>query len=219
MDDFSSSAHPLPPELSRAQYELAGAWSSLLLVAASNEHVFHLSSPAHHSELLNGILEALESQLRGTAAVSDVVVAIATELSMLYMVLSRKWSCDSIKIGQEVVCTFNNILQSSGTIETHVSMEMMALIYSSLVQLLRNNIQGPILIPICMSHSHVIQFVLVPLTDNLEPRFIMGLIPYVSDTLQKHHVYLSLDSNHRVCELELNTFVYTLTHVHTHSPM
>lgn len=210
-DDLTSHTHDTAPELAHAQYELSEAWSSLLLVAASNEEVFHLLDHTLHPILLNEILKALESQLLGTTTYSDVVVAIATELSTLYMVLSRKWSSDVKEIG-EVVSTFNHILQLASRIDPHRSVEMTVQLYSSLMQLLRNHTS--------MSHSHSEMYfschipILVPTScsqGNLEPRFVLGLVTYISETLQNHHLYLTLGSKHRVWDWD--------THSDTHSDM
>ena len=52
--------------------------------------MFQLSDSAVRTAILSDLLQALESQL--TDSPSTRMVAIATELSMLYMILLKKWA-------------------------------------------------------------------------------------------------------------------------------
>ena len=74
--------------------ELAKALSLLLLVVCSSPDTRHLFKDSSlRCDILNELLHSLHAQL--TKPTPDV--ALATELSMLYLVLFRKWSHDMIK--------------------------------------------------------------------------------------------------------------------------
>ena len=60
------------------------------LLLTQQETVFQLSDSSIRTAILNDLLQALESQL--TDSPSTWMVAIATELSMLYMILLKKWA-------------------------------------------------------------------------------------------------------------------------------
>ena len=52
--------------------------------------MFQLSDSSMRTVILSDLLQALESQL--TDSPTNGMVAIATELSMLYMILLKKWA-------------------------------------------------------------------------------------------------------------------------------
>ena len=120
----------------RGQLELARAWSSFLLVVSKTQESLLQGSPLRLS-LLRELLVALESQLGSQGSPTETVVAIATELSMLYTVLLRRWSCDLSELNEETLPSFNRILQLSGRVEPALSVELITHLYSGLIQVLR----------------------------------------------------------------------------------
>lgn len=130
-DGFSSSH-----EISRAQLELAQAWSCFLLVISTSQEALLQGSTLRLS-LLKELLAALESQLQIQTTLTETVVAIATELSMLYTVLLRRWSCDLSKLDQEMLPSFNRILQQCGKVDPALSIELHSHLYSGLIQVIR----------------------------------------------------------------------------------
>ena len=130
-DGFSSSH-----EISRAQLELAQAWSCYLLVISTSQEALLQGSTLCLS-LLKELLAALESQLQNQTALTETVVTIATELSMLYTVLLRRWSCDLTKLDEEMLPSFNRILQQCGRIDPALSVELHSHLYSGLIQVIR----------------------------------------------------------------------------------
>ena len=123
-------------EMSRAQLELIQAWSCFLLVISTAQEGLLQGSPLRLS-LLKELLAALESQLETQTTPTETVVAIATELSMLYTVLLRRWSCDLSKLDKEMLPSFNRILQLCGRIDPALSIELYTHLYSGLIQVIR----------------------------------------------------------------------------------
>ena len=131
VDDLSSSH-----EISRAQLELAQAWSCFLLVISTSQEALLQDSTLRLS-LLKELLTALESQLQIQTMPTETVIAIATELSMLYTVLLRRWSCDLSRLDEEMLPSFNRILQQCGRVDPALSVELHSHIYSGLIQVIR----------------------------------------------------------------------------------
>ena len=130
-EDLSSSY-----AISRAQLELAQAWSCFLLVISTAQEALLQGSTLRLSSLKE-LLAALESQLAIQTSPTETVVAIATELSMLYTVLLRRWSCDLSKLDEEMLPSFNRILQLAGQVDPALSIELHAHLYSGLIQVIR----------------------------------------------------------------------------------
>lgn len=135
---MSDEALPFSQEVARAQLQLAQAWSCFLLVISTSQESLLQGSPLRLS-LLKELLTALESQLESQTTPMETVIAIATELSMLYTVLLRKWSCDLSKLDGETLPSFNQILQLSGRLDPSLSMEMHTHLYSALIQVIRTS--------------------------------------------------------------------------------
>ena len=134
------SDEPTTPGTSKevlgAQLDLAQAWSSFLLVISTTQESLLQGSTLRRA-LLKELLVALESQLESQASPTNTVVAIATELSMLYTVLLRRWSCDLSKLDEETLPSFNRILQLTSRLDSALSIELHAHLYSSLIQVIR----------------------------------------------------------------------------------
>ena len=131
--DVISSSHAI----SRAQLELAQAWSCFLLVISTAQEALLQSSILRRS-LLKELLAALESQLQNNQTTpTETVVTIATELSMLYTVLLRRWSCDLSKMDEGMLPSFNRILQGCGRVDPTLSIELHSHLYSGLIQVIR----------------------------------------------------------------------------------
>ena len=126
------------PDITRAQLEMAQAWSSFLLVISTAQEALLQDSTLRLS-LLNELLSALESQLAAQTTPTKTVVAIATELSMLYTVLLRRWSCDLSKLDEEVLPKFSSILQLTNRIDPALSIELHTHLYSGLIQVIRTS--------------------------------------------------------------------------------
>ena len=123
-------------EVTRGQLELAQAWSSFLLVISATQQSLLQGSPLR-LELLKELLVALESQLESQTSSTEIVVAIATELSMLYTILLRRWSCDLSELNKETLPVFNRILHQLGRLEASLSVELTTHLYSGLIQVIR----------------------------------------------------------------------------------
>ena len=130
--DGLSSSH----EISRAQLELAQAWSCFLLVISTSQEAL-LQGSTLRLPLLKELLAALESQLQIQTTPTETIVAVATELSMLYTVLLRRWSCDLSKLDKEMLPSFNHILQQCGRVDAALCIELHSHLYSGLIQVVR----------------------------------------------------------------------------------
>ena len=206
VDDLSSSL-----EISRAQLELAQAWSCFLLVISTSQEALLQDSTLRLS-LLKELLTALESQLQIQTMPTETVVAIATELSMLYTVLLRRWSCDLSRLDEEMLPSFNRILQQCGRVDPALSVELHSHIYSGLIQVIRTakahkgerrgggveSFEFQTSIVIISEIISDLLMEIISLLECVEPRFALGLVPYISETLQSHHVYINVATKHRV---------------------
>ncbi|KAL5487078.1 hypothetical protein EMCRGX_G019637 [Ephydatia muelleri] len=156
---------PLSPVLVEAQLNLARGWKSMLVVGSMDhlDSVFQLSSSNVNTrmDILDGLLRALESQVKaGTEHPKSL--AIATELSALYLILVKKWS--SFK--EDTVNRLGRILQLIGQFSFVPTVQLQSHMYSSLLLLIRTARQKE---------------------DHLEPRFLLSLIRQVDVCLQDHY--------------------------------
>ena len=133
---MSDEIHSSPKDVARAQLELVKAWSSLLLVISTSQESLLQGSPLRLS-LLKELLISLESQLESQEPHTKTVVATATELSMLYTILLRRWSCDLLKLDDATLPSFNRILQLSGKLDPALCIEMHTHLYSGVIQVIR----------------------------------------------------------------------------------
>lgn len=145
--------------------ELCGAMSTLFLTLCSSPHTKDVfQSLTLRQEILSQLLEALKSHL--------TTIAIATELSMLYLVLYRKWSRD-IKS-----CHGNKALSLIGEVLLSVPSELAMPLYSIVLLVLQSSRcnEGE-----CVSLS---DNTYCPITESLEPRYCSALIPCIANTLR-----------------------------------
>ena len=133
---MSDEIHSYSKDIARAQLELVQAWSSFLLVISTSQESLLQGSPLHLS-LLKELLVSLESQLESQEPYAKTAVAVATELSMLYTVLLRRWSCDLLKLDDGTLPSFNRILQLSGRLDPALCIEMHTHLYSGVIQVIR----------------------------------------------------------------------------------
>ena len=123
-------------EVARGQLELARAWSSFLLVISTTQESLLQGSPLRLS-LLKELLVAIESQLESNSSPTATVVTIVTELSMLYTILLRRWSCDLPELDKETLPSFKRILHLLGRVDPTLSLELSTHLYSGLIQVIR----------------------------------------------------------------------------------
>ena len=120
----------------KAQLLMSQAWSTLLCVASSHEKVFHLSDSVLRGSMLQEILDCINSQLNSEFPPSSMRIALATELSVLYMVLLRKWINQTKNFGSVTVQSFIGIMSLTSRLHPSLSLELTVHIYTSLLQLL-----------------------------------------------------------------------------------
>ena len=104
-------------------------------LSPSQEAVYQLSLSALRETVLEGCLEALESQVSATPP-SRTTIAIATELSLLYLVLLRRWSHD-LELRGDLIGRFDNILKCCSKLECSDSVQLCVSLYSILILLLK----------------------------------------------------------------------------------
>ena len=114
-----------------AQLQLAQAWSTFLCVGSTNEKLFHLSEIKLHERLLQEILHIIHSQLDPTSP----RISMATELSILYTVLLRKWKDECMKFDGVISRIFIDILSRCALLEPNSSLEIITHLYTCLIQI------------------------------------------------------------------------------------
>ena len=128
-------------ELLESSLELSRAWSTFLCVAVSQETTFHLTSPELHRVILCDTLSAILVYLdAATAALplhSDISVSTAMELSVLSMVLMKKWVLDlDAACRSDMVEVLTKILFSLSHLKSSFSVDLLTHSYASLLKLL-----------------------------------------------------------------------------------
>lgn len=182
------------------QLQLSRAWSTLLCVGASQEQLFHLSDASLRTSLLEGLLIAIASHLAPptshqsesepsdstppppplppTSATQGVGVLVAEELSVLSVVLTRKWAESSLQLGPMAVQLLVDILSACGRLEMGVASNILVSVYSCVVQLLSAR------------HSALRE----PLAKATN---LLDLVPFFEETFKSHSFYLRMDSKQR----------------------
>ncbi len=118
------------------QLQLSQGWSTLLCVAATHQQLFCLSKRDLQVSLLEQLLCAVASQLDPAPPSTSPRVMIAEELSMLSVILVRKWVTKGMTLEKGSMDSFLRTLSSCSGLDVSVSCNICLCAYSSLVQLL-----------------------------------------------------------------------------------
>ena len=199
------------------QLQVSRAWSTLLVVGASQERLFHLTDPELQALLLEELLTAVASHLSPQPpasppsqpnsppprAPSPSGVLIAEELSVLSVVLMKKWVDGSVQLGPSVVPSLVSILASCGGLDVTVSCGLLFNVYSCLIHLMSTRRVAMREQPLkgkgeslCMGEQPSVTC--FQPADLLEPKSISDLISHLDGTFKNHSLYLRMDCKQRV---------------------
>ncbi len=113
-------------------------------------------------------------------------------------------SSREVNLSCSTISHFGSVLQLLASLDVSDSSQLHTYLLSALILLLRafrtqKGTRSNTSIPHSTIHECCVYNVHIPYrSEHVEPRFVLGLIPHLAEILQKHHLYIRLNSKNRV---------------------